>query len=253
MKKYEFTGETINHFGGKLNRIRRLSDGLIGGWIEKEENLSHEGDCFVYNNAVVCNNATVRDNAEVYDNVMVRDNAKVFDNAVLSDNVMVCNNAVVRDNAMMFNYAIVYDNVVVRDNAEIYNYATVYDNAVVRDNAVLRNNAVVRNNAKVRDNAVVCDDAVVRNNAEVYGNAKVKDSDKILGEIQIPYNKIEFYQGSNTRMITAIKTLEDRWLFNVGCQKLITKEDFIDRIYNTEGGLEENPHREFYLKILKMF
>lgn len=30
--KYEFTGETR----GKLNRIRRLSDGALGGWIEHE-------------------------------------------------------------------------------------------------------------------------------------------------------------------------------------------------------------------------
>lgn len=205
MKKYEFTGETLVYEGKTLNRIKRLSDGLVGGWIEKYDNLDHFGNCFIYNNAKVYGNA------------------KVFDNAI------ICNNATVCDNAMVCN------------------------DAMVCDNAMVRGNATVRDRAMVRDNAVVCDNVVVRNNAEVYGNAKVKDSDKILGEIQIPYNQIEFYQGNNTRMITAIKTLDNKWLFNVGCQKLITKEEFLDRIYNEDGGLENNPHREFYLRILHIF
>ena len=49
-KKYEFTGETkVNDDGVTLHRIRALRDtwyckkGDLGGWIEKEENLSHEG------------------------------------------------------------------------------------------------------------------------------------------------------------------------------------------------------------------
>lgn len=36
-KKYEFTGETKEFNGGVLQRIRRISDQLIGGWIEKEK------------------------------------------------------------------------------------------------------------------------------------------------------------------------------------------------------------------------
>ena len=42
MRKYEFTGETMVLEGRTLNRIRRIEDGLIGGWIESEKNLSHE-------------------------------------------------------------------------------------------------------------------------------------------------------------------------------------------------------------------
>lgn len=32
--KYEFTGETKNFNGVTVIRIRRISDGQIGGWIE---------------------------------------------------------------------------------------------------------------------------------------------------------------------------------------------------------------------------
>jgi hypothetical protein len=38
-KKYEFTGETLNFNGIILKRIRRISDKLIGGWIQSEDNL----------------------------------------------------------------------------------------------------------------------------------------------------------------------------------------------------------------------
>jgi hypothetical protein len=69
MKKYEFTGETKTVAGILLHRIRRLSDGLVGGWIEKEENLSHEDLCFVFGNA------RVSGNAEVYGNAWVSGNA----------------------------------------------------------------------------------------------------------------------------------------------------------------------------------
>ena len=64
MKKYEFTGEIKMLLGRKLYRIKALIDfksvkaGELGGWIEKEENLSHRG------NAWVCGNAQVFDNAD---------------------------------------------------------------------------------------------------------------------------------------------------------------------------------------------
>lgn len=38
MRKYEFIGEEIIINGRILKRIRRLNNGLIGGWIENESN-----------------------------------------------------------------------------------------------------------------------------------------------------------------------------------------------------------------------
>ena len=75
MKKYEFTGETkqVGFFGNiTLKRIRATMEfgiikiGDLGGWIEKEENLSHKGDASVYGDAEVWGNAKVWGNAEVY-------------------------------------------------------------------------------------------------------------------------------------------------------------------------------------------
>ena len=71
MKKYRFTGKTKNHEGRILKQIQRISDGLIGGWIESESNLSHEGSCWVYGNARVSGNAEVYGDAEVSGNARV--------------------------------------------------------------------------------------------------------------------------------------------------------------------------------------
>ena len=82
MKKYEFTGETkeirLLFRTATLHRIRAtvafgiVEVGDLGGWIEKEENLSHEGkawvcgDAKVWGNAKVCGDAEVWGNAEVF-------------------------------------------------------------------------------------------------------------------------------------------------------------------------------------------
>ena len=63
MKKYELTGEVKVKFGVTFKRIRALIDfgnvkkGELGGFIEKEENLSHENNAWVYDDAEVSGNA----------------------------------------------------------------------------------------------------------------------------------------------------------------------------------------------------
>ena len=42
-------------------------------------------------------------------------------------------------------------------------------------------------------------------------------------------------------------------LFSIGCQYNITKDYFIWRICNLDGGLEENPHRQEYLDIINRY
>ena len=77
MKKYELTEETVTVYGKTLYRIRAVRDfgsvktGEFGGYIEKEENLSHFGDAWVYGNAKVYGDARVSGNAWVYGNAEV--------------------------------------------------------------------------------------------------------------------------------------------------------------------------------------
>ena len=85
-KKYKLTDETISLNGATLYRIEALKDfgeikkGDKGGFIESEDNLSHEGNAWVYDDACVYDNALVTDNACVSDNARVWGNVRVYGN-----------------------------------------------------------------------------------------------------------------------------------------------------------------------------
>ena len=93
-KKFELLlDDTITIFGIKLFRIKALisfggvEKGELGGYIEKEDNLSFygnawvSGDAWVYGNAGVYSNARVSGDARVYGNAEVYGNARVSGDA----------------------------------------------------------------------------------------------------------------------------------------------------------------------------
>ena len=100
MKKFELTAEFVtNVFGKKLFRIKALvafgnvEKGELGGFIEKEDNLSHDGDAWVYGNAQVSGDARVYGNAQVFGNALVSGNARVYGNAWVFGNAQVSDDA----------------------------------------------------------------------------------------------------------------------------------------------------------------
>ena len=58
---------------------------------------------------------------------------------------------------------------------------------------------------------------------------------------------------TSNRRIYVLHEPNNEPLFTVGCQCNITKNDFIWRIYNLDGGLEENPYRQEYLDIIERY
>ena len=84
MKKFKLTSEFIVDISGvKLFRIKALIEfgnvkaGDLGGYIEKEENLSHMGNAWVFGNAQVFGDARVFGNAWVSGDAWVSGNAQV--------------------------------------------------------------------------------------------------------------------------------------------------------------------------------
>ena len=127
-KIWEFTGDTKICFGIILKRIRatvefKLKCGIVvrkgelGGWIEKESNLS--GDAWVYGNARVYGNAWVYGDACVYGNARVYGNACVYGNARVYGNAEVYGDACVSGDAWVYGNACVYGNARVYGNAEV--------------------------------------------------------------------------------------------------------------------------------------
>ena len=156
---YEMKYELMPSDREGFYRVKALRDfndvkkGDIGGYIEGEKNLSHDGNCWIYDNAVV------------------RDNARVFGNAIIRDN------AVVHGDARIYDYVIVCDNAEVCGAAVVCNSANVYHNARVFGNAIIRNNAVVHGDARIYDYVIVCDNADVHGEVYICGDAMIS-SDK---------------------------------------------------------------------------
>src|SRR3990167_4408491 len=87
--------ELLKEEGTNLLRLKALKsfgdvkEGDLGGLVETPENLSQEGNCWVYKDAQVSGNAQVSDNAKVFDSAKVYDNARVFGNAEVPDKAEV--------------------------------------------------------------------------------------------------------------------------------------------------------------------
>ena len=113
-QKYKLREDFTKEYNGiTLYRVEALKDfwnvkkGQLGGYIEKEDNLSQSGTCWVY------------DNASVYEDAQVYGNARVYGNAKVYGNAQVWGNAKVYGNAQVYGIAEVYGNAEVWGSAEI--------------------------------------------------------------------------------------------------------------------------------------
>ena len=143
-KKYELTKEKKTLADGTvLHRIRALraiprfgvKAGELGGFIEGENNLSQDGDAWVFCNANVYGNAEVYDNSKVSGDTWVFGNAKVYGNAWVYGDAKVYGDAWVFGNAWVFGYAKVYGDAWVSGNTEISGNAEISGDAKVSANS----------------------------------------------------------------------------------------------------------------------
>ena len=148
-KKYELTDKTINHYGTVLHRIKALRSfgivkaGDLGGFIESEDNLSHDGDCWVFDDAIV------KDKAKVLYNATVAHNAQVLDYAIVKDYTTVADYATVTGHSKVYDHSIVVGNARINGTSEIHG-----ETAVVGGNADVTD-ANIYDNAKVTDGVII--------------------------------------------------------------------------------------------------
>ena len=138
-----------NLLGKKLYRIKALKNfgnvkiGELGGYIEKEDNLSQYDNAWVYGDARVFDEAIVKDNAWVYGNAwvcgeaIVKDNARVFDEAIVKDNARVMDNAWVCGNARIKGNAWIESNADYLNISSLDSYNSYITFAKSRDNTIL--------------------------------------------------------------------------------------------------------------------
>ena len=110
MKKYKFTGETRFHNGATVYQIVAVKDfgdvenGDIGGWIETESNLSHDGECWVFDSAIAMKNARVCCNAQLTDSSIASGSCLV------SGSATVKGKAKITGEAQLIGFAKIWDN-----------------------------------------------------------------------------------------------------------------------------------------------
>jgi len=137
-KKYELTDETKMLGDIKLYRIRALKplrtrgvgtgDKGLGGWVQSEDNLSHDGSAWISCDAMVWGNARVHGCTWIRGQAQVYDSAQVYDGASLNGLVIV------RDNAQVYGHAYATDDVIIRKNAKVHGHARLKGAIIVQGN-----------------------------------------------------------------------------------------------------------------------
>ena len=206
-KKYKLSNITMKFEGRTLYRVIALKDfanvkkGDLGGWVSSEDNLSHYGNCWVYNNA------------------MCMDNSRMF------------------DNSKMYNGSRMFGNSRMHDDSIMFNNSTMYGSSGMNGNSKMHDNTIMCGHSRMYDNSRMCNNSILKGNDKLYG--------KLVSRVE------EFIEINNKKGRIVTGVLKDgKILYNIGCQSEITKEVFIDRIYNEDGGIEKHPYRKEYLKII---
>lgn len=76
-----------------LKSFGNVQAGDLGGWVEKEENLSQKGDCWVADEAIVIENAVIANQALITDKAVVSGYASILEGAKILGNGLVSDNA----------------------------------------------------------------------------------------------------------------------------------------------------------------
>lgn len=196
-QKYEMIAEGGFFRIKALRYFSNVSMGDLGGLIEKESNLSHDGNCWVYDHAVVCENAKVYDSAQIRGHAIVSGYAEVYDHAQVYDDATVRDHAHVYAFARICGQVYIYGHAQVRDHAEVagaarvggsaevYGDATVYGCAEILDYAEVYGRAEIHGDAKIHGNCSVSDSAKVSGDTQVYGHARVYGEAKIYNCAQV--------------------------------------------------------------------
>ena len=230
-RKYEMTNITMEFEERTLYRIRALKNfrnvkaGDLGGWVSGKHNLSQEGDCWIYDEAKCMDNARMYHNSAMYNNAVMCDFSEMHGCSEMH------NYSAMLDNSRMYNCSAMYD------NSRMYNDSKMYSNSRMFDNSAMYNNAVMLDNSKMFENS------------RMYRDSRLKNKENLYGKLVTKVDRFIEINNTGGRVVTGV--LKDgKILYNIGCQNEITKEVFIDRIYNDDGGIEKHPYRKEYLKII---
>lgn len=108
-KKYTLSAHPSHYRDGiRIYRIRALrsfgdvEEGDWGGFVESESNLSHFGNCWIYDDAIAMGNSIVTGDAKMMDSSVIKGSSVIMDEVKLSGAVVLPGNSIIRGNTVMF-------------------------------------------------------------------------------------------------------------------------------------------------------
>lgn len=119
-------GDRVLHRIVALKSIKRygVKPGDLGGFVERTDNLSRDGDCWVAKNAKVFEDAEVVGDAIVTDNAEVRGKSSIAGSACISGKASIVGKSVVDGRARVKGNAVV-NAAIVSEDATVKGYAVV--------------------------------------------------------------------------------------------------------------------------------
>lgn len=136
-KKYKLTDESFNINNKRVYRIQAVcsffdvEEGDLGGFVESEKNLSHSGDCWIYDDSVACGKARVSDCGQMHDLSFATDNAKITISGCLSENASIHGDVIVSDRANLSGDAVAKGNVKFLDECCVSGSVTIDGSAII--------------------------------------------------------------------------------------------------------------------------
>lgn len=124
---YDKMKKVFGDSGPTVYRIKALRDigsdvkkGDLGGYIESEKNLSIDGDCWVY------------DNACVFEDARVLKNAKVKDESIIAGHAIITDNAITEQESCILGYTMIGGNVRTSFMFRIYSPTVFLGNSILK-------------------------------------------------------------------------------------------------------------------------
>lgn len=96
----------------------RVEAGELGGFVQSEQNLSQEGECWIYDDAVCCGEAVVEQDAELHDGAVAAGSAVITGDACMYDRAWAGGNCCIRSGEVKDDAAVTGEAVIKKDGKD---------------------------------------------------------------------------------------------------------------------------------------
>lgn len=196
--KYKVDYEDKIKYGGRiLYRIVALRDfsdvkaGDRGGYVQSERNLSQQGDCWIYDEAMAMDNTLVAQNAKMYHSAKLWGSAKMTNFAEIHNKAQMFNKSFMGGHARIFGESMMYDCSKILDLAEMHgcscimNNASMYDDSSMYDYSIMCGTAEMHGGSEMHDKSSMFDNARIHGNTKLYGIVHLSGNTEIRGDAVI--------------------------------------------------------------------